>query len=152
MAIVALISSCSLLKDNGVKLVNVFAKLTGKKKGLQDKIYEIDEELDKVKKAVIKYAEKEKADVLRGSDYKLKITERQKVSSPSKGSSEWQELEKILRNTGKWDEISDLDMHAMEKYINEEHWEKKFISRIKKFLTIDVRKYVTLSKTQDKEK
>jgi putative RecB family exonuclease len=140
------------LKDDGVKLVNTFAKLAGKKKNLQEKIYEIDEELDKVKEAAIKYAEKEKADVLRGSDYKLKITERQKVSSPAKGSPERQELEKILRDAGKWDEVSDLDTHAMEKSIDEDRWDKKLVNKIKKFLTVDVRKYVSLSKVQDKEK
>jgi hypothetical protein len=37
------------LKDDGVKLVNTFAKLTSDKKELQSKIYAIDEELDKVK-------------------------------------------------------------------------------------------------------
>lgn len=140
------------LKDSGVKLVNAYTELAGKKKSLEDKIDEIDMELDKIKEAAIKYSEKEGADVIRGSDHKLKITEKQKISSPPKGSDERKELENILRESGKWDEISDLDAHAMEKAVSEERWDKKIVDKIKKFLTIEVKISVTLSKLQDKEK
>jgi putative RecB family exonuclease len=140
------------LKDSGVKLVNAYTELAEKKNGLKDKIDEIDVELDKIKEAAIKYSEKEGADVIRGSDYKLKITEKQKISSPAKGSDERKELENILRDSGKWDEISDLDIHAMEKAISEERWDKKLIGKVKKFLTVEVKKYVSLSKSQEKEK
>lgn len=107
------------LKDEGVKLVNAYAKLSAQKREYSDKIDVIDEELDKIKEAVMKYAEKEKAGVIRGSDHKLKITEKQKVSSPPKGSPERQELENILREVNKWDEVSDLDAYAIEKAVNE---------------------------------
>jgi len=108
------------LKDSGVKLVNTFAKLIAQKREHQEKISKIDEEIDKVKEAVIKYAEKESVDVIRGSDHKLRITEKQKISSPLKGSPERQELENVLREVNKWDEVSDLDTYAIEKAINEE--------------------------------
>lgn len=140
------------LNDSGVKLVNAYTELAEKKRSLEDKIDEIDVELDKIKEAAIKYSEKESADVIRGSDHKLKITEKQKISSPPKGSDERKELEKILRDSGKWDEISDLDARAMEKAISEERWDKKIVDKIKKFLTIEVKISVTLSKLQDKEK
>lgn len=140
------------LEDDGVKIVNTFTELTSKRKELQDKIDDIDEELDKVKEAAIKYAEKEKADVLRGGNHKLKIMEKQKVSSPPKGSPERQELEDILRKVNKWDEVSELDTHAIEKIINGERWDKKIVNKIKKFLTVEVKKYVSLSRMQEREK
>jgi len=40
----------------------------------------------------------------------------------------------------------------MEKSIDEDRWDKKLVNKTKKFLTVDVRKYVSLSKVQDKEK
>jgi len=140
------------LKDEGVQLVNVYAELLAKKKEYNDKIDAIDGELEKVKEAVIKYARKEDVDVIRGSDHKLKITEKQKVSSPPKGSLERQELENILREVSKWDEVSDLDVYAMEKAINEERWGEKIINKIKEFLRIENKKSISLSKLQDKEK
>jgi len=139
------------LKDDGVKLTNTFAKLVTKKKDHQKQIEEIELEIDKVKEAVIKYAKKEGVDVIRGSDSKLKISEKQKVSSPSKGSPERKELEGILREVNKWDEVSDLDIYAFEKVINESKWDKKILGRINKFLTIETKRSVSLSKLQDKE-
>lgn len=140
------------LKDDGVKLANAFAKLVAEKKEHQGQIDEIDGEMDKIKEAVIQYAQKEGIEVIRGSDSKLKISEKQKVTSPSKGSPERKELEGILREVNKWDEVSDLDIYALEKIVNESRWDKKIMDRIKKFLTIEVKRNVSLSKLQDKDK
>lgn len=65
---------------------------------------------------------------------------------------ERQELEDILREFNKWDEVSDLDIYAIEKAINDERWDKKIINCIKKFLKIDIKKYVSVSRLQEKEK
>jgi len=139
------------LKDDGVKLANTFVKLTAKKKEHQEQIEAIEQEIDKVKEAVIKYAQKEGVDVIRGSDSKLKISEKQKVSSPPKGSPERKELEGILREVNKWDEVSDLDIYAMEKAVNESRWDKKIVDSIKKFLIIETKRSVSLSKLQERE-
>lgn len=140
------------LKDDGVKLTNTFAKLISKKKECQGEIDKIDEEIDKLKEAVIKYAKKEGIEVIKGSDNKLKISEKQKISSPPKGSAERKELEQVLRDINKWDEVSDLDPYAIEKAINEAKWDKKIVKKIKKFLSIETKTSVSLSKLQDKEK
>lgn len=140
------------LKDDGVKLVNTYAEVSGKKKELKENIDAFDEKLEKIKEAVIKYAEKEGIEVIRGSGHKLKISQKQKITSPPKGSAERQGLEDILREINKWEEVCDLDIHAMEKTINEEKWDKGIIDRIKKFIKIEVKKSVSLSKLQDKEK
>ena len=140
------------LKDDGVKLTNTFARLVTDKKKHQQEIEAIDTELDKLKEAVIKYAKKEGVEVIKGSDNKLKIIEKQKISSPSKGSPERKELENVLRDINKWDEVSDLDSYAIERAINEARWDKKVVDKIKKFLTIETKTSVSLSKLQDKEK
>jgi len=139
------------LKDSGVKLVNTFTKLAVEKKKHQEDVNKIEEKMDKLKEAVIKYAEKEDIDVVRGSDHKLKISEKQKISSPPKGSPERHELEDILRKVNKWDEVSALDTNAIGKIITDEQWDRKTIDKIKKFLTIEVKKQVSLSKLKQKE-
>ncbi len=139
------------LNDDGVKLVNTFAKFTAKKREHKEEIDKIDEEIDKVKEAAIKYAEKEGVDVIRGSDNKLKVSEKQKISCPPKGSEERKKLEMVLKESDKWDEVSDIDARAVEKAINEERWDKRIINKIKEFLKIETKKSVSLSKLQNKE-
>lgn len=140
------------LKDSGVKLVNTFTELAVEKKDLQDKIDVIDGEIDKIREAVIEYSKKEGVDVIRGSDHKLKVSEKTKVSAPSKNTPERKELEEVIRESHKWDEVSTLDASALEKVVIEETWDKKIINKIKKFLSIENRKSVSLSKLQEKEK
>ena len=140
------------LDDDGVKLVDTYSDLAIEKKKLQGEIYKIEEEMDKVKEAVIKYSEKEEADVIRGRNSKLKVTERTKVSSPSKGSSERKAFEDELKALDKWDEISTVDTNTIEKVVNEERWDKKIIDKIRKFLNIEKRKSVYLSKIREEEK
>lgn len=140
------------LDDDGVKLVDIYSDLAIEKKKLQGEIYKIDEEMNKVKEAVIKYSEREEAEVIRGRDSKLRITERTKVSSPSKGSPERKAFEDELKALEKWDEISTVDTNAIEKVVNEERWDKKVIDKIRKFLSIEKRKSVYLSKLRKEEK
>ena len=140
------------LKDSGVKLVNTFAKLVAEKRKYQEEIDKVEEEIEEIKEAVIKYGEKENEDVIKGSDHVLKITEKHKITSPKKGSEERLELDGILRESGKWDEVSELDVHAIDKIIIEESWDKKLLQRVKKFFTIENKKNVSLSKSQEKEK
>ena len=74
------------LNDEGVKLVNTYADFSVKKKELKNKIDELDKELEKLKEAVIHYAEKESIEVIRGSNNKLRISDKEKITFPAKGS------------------------------------------------------------------
>jgi putative RecB family exonuclease len=139
------------LNDDGVKLVNTFAGFVSQKKNHQEEIKKLDEEIDKVKEAVIVYGEREKIDVINGSDNKLKINKKQKISSPTKGSPERKELENILRQAGKWDEVCDLDIYAIEKIVNEGRWDKDITDKVKPFLEFETRTSVSLSKLRDRD-
>jgi putative RecB family exonuclease len=140
------------LNDDGVKLVNSYAEISKRKKELKNDIDALDDTLEKIKEAVIKYAEKENIEVIRGSDNKLRISTKQKVVCPAKGSQEREELETVLRAINKWNEVCELDIYVLEKIINEDTWDAEIIDKIRKFIKIEVKNNVTLSKLQDKEK
>jgi len=140
------------LNDDGVKLVNSYAEISEKKKELRNDIDTLDDTLEKIKEAVIKYAEKENIEIIRGSDNKLKISTKQKVVCPAKGSQEREELETVLRAINKWNEVCELDIYVLEKIVNEDTWDAEIIDKIRKFIKIEVKNNVTLSKLQDKEK
>ena len=134
------------LNDEGVKLVNTFANFELEKKGYEAKIKEIDGELEKLKEAVIKYAAREGVAVIIGSDHKLKISEKQKVSLPSKNSPERKALEEVLRQLHKLEEVSTLDIYALEKIIKEEKWDRTSLEKISDFYKIEAVKTVSLGK------
>lgn len=139
------------LKDSGVKLVNAYAELAAKRKKHRDEIVGIEDEMEKIEEAILKYAEREKIEVMRGGDHTLKINEKTRVSSPQKGTPDREELEGILKEAGKWDEISTLDSNALSEAVTEKRWDKKILSRIMKYLTIDRRTQIYLSKLREEE-
>jgi len=136
------------LKDSGVKLVNKFAKLDDKKKGYQTKIEEIDEELEEIKEAVIKYAGNIGVEVVMGSDHQLKITSSEKINVPGKGTKERESLVELLGQLNRLEEVSGLDAAELKKVIKEEKWDAIILEEIKKLVEIETVKSVRLSKSK----
>lgn len=140
------------LKDDGVKLVNKYSKLNEQKKENEGKMNEIEEEMEKVKEAIVAYSDKEKVSVIAGSGHKIKISRLQKFLSPAKNTPEREQLYELLRKENKWDEASTLDTHALEIIVKEKKWSEKLTGKIMKFLNISDDIRLTLSKLKDKEK
>lgn len=134
------------LKDDGVQLVNTYVNLDTKKREYNEKIKSVEEELEELKKVILKYAEQEGLEVIRGSDHQLKISERRRVSLPVKNSETWKQLESVLREINKIEEVSTLDIYALGKKIRDKDWGEDVLEKIKEFYQVETKKYVDLSK------
>lgn len=104
------------LKDDGVKLVNEYIKLTNDKKEFTEPI---DKKLDKIKEALIKFAKDNGVSVVFGSNNKIKISIYDEYKTPPVGTEEREKLEKILKELKKWEEISTINYFALNKLIKE---------------------------------
>ena len=131
------------LNDDGVKLVNRYAELQNKKKQVKLDLYA---EIEKLEEAIIHYAEKESIDVVFGSNNKVRIKTSQRYSCPSKHSREREQLEQILRERGKWDEVAQLDTSAINKIIQEKKWDIQLTEILKKYVKFEESKRLFLSK------
>ena len=131
------------LNDDGVKLVNRYAELQNKKKQIKLDLYV---EIEKLEEAIIHYAEKESIDVVFGSNNKIKIKATQRYSCPSKHSREREQLEQILRENGKWEEVAQLDTTAINKIIQERMWDNEILDILKDYVKFEESKRLYLSK------
>ncbi len=131
------------LSDSGVKLVNRYAELKKKKKKFVD---EVDGEIEEIEKALFSFAEKEKVDVVFGSENKVRIKETETVRFPSKSSKEREKLEKLLKENGIWEEVDQLDTAALNKLLSENKIDGKLVEEINKFIKLEKSKRVYLSK------
>lgn len=134
------------LKNDGVKLVNAFAKLTAEKRTAQADVERIEEELEKIKEAAVAYARREGAEVIRGSDHTLRVTEKTAVSAPAKGTPEREELENQLKRMGRWEALSTLDTHALAALVTGRALDAKSLSALTRYLTVEKRAGVHLSR------
>jgi hypothetical protein len=134
------------LKDSGVVLVNRYAEVKSAQKRAN---LQWDAELEKLEEALCSFTEKEHIEVVFGSANKVRITDAEKYSFPSKNSKEREQLEKVLQKHGKLEEVSQLDTAILGKIIQEKQWEPEVLKTIKQFIEVERKKRFYLSKIKD---
>jgi len=126
------------LEDDGVKLVNNYAELQKKIKGLS-------EELEQVRQTLIDFAKKEEVDVIFGSDIKVSISSHESFKFPPKG--ERADLNEIIKKLGLWDELAMVDTHELAKKIKNKELHEDFIKLLDKFIKKEKTDIIRMSKS-----
>ena len=130
--------------EPGVVIVDAFTEKWRKKRALEAEAKGIEAELDEIREAAIAFAEKEGVQVIAGSETKLRVSGKERLVSPAKGSAEREALEGELRALGIWDDVATLDAYALEKAVGEGKWGPEAVDRIKAYLGAEKRYTVTL--------
>lgn len=134
------------LKEEGVVLANTYAATYAKKKNL---VEELDKELEQLQEAIVAYTKSKSVSVIFGSNHKVSVKEYDSVHAPAKGTKEREQLEKLLHDIKKWDDVTGLDVPALKKAVEEEKWPGEIIQKMKKFLEIEKSVRVSLGKKKD---
>ncbi len=130
--------------EPGVVIVDAYADKWRMKRELEAESKEVGAELEALKEAAIDFAEKEGVQVIAGTGARLRVTGKERVVSPAKGSEERDALERELRAAGVWDEVAALDTFALEKAVAEGKWAGDVLERVKAFVSTEKRYTVTL--------
>lgn len=134
------------LKDTGVSLVNRYAEVKSAQKLAN---LQWESELEKLEDALSSFAEKEHVEVVFGSKNKVRVTDSEKFSFPSKNSKEREQLERVLQKYGRLLEVSQLDTSALGKILQEKQWEPEVLEALQTFITIERKKRFYLSKIKE---
>jgi putative RecB family exonuclease len=134
------------LKDSGVILVNRYAEVKTAQKLAN---LQWDAELEKLEEALSSFAEKEHVEVVFGSKNKVRVTDSEKYSFPSKNSKEREQLEKVLQKYGRLKDVSQLDTSALGKILQEKQWEPEVLDALHKYIEIERKKRFYLSKIKE---
>jgi hypothetical protein len=70
-------------------------------------------------------------EIIRGNDKKLRVKIEEKMHFPSKEDDEREELDALIKEAGKWEEVSDLNVHSLSKAMA--GWSPGLIGKIKEF-------------------
>jgi putative RecB family exonuclease len=132
------------LNEPGVVLVNKYAEL-------KEKASEIDEELGKVKEAIIDYAKREQVQIIKGSDRKARVKFDKELKFPGKNKAERIQLDESIIKAGKWMEVSQLDIAVLSKIVKQGLWDRGLIDEVMKYGRIEETSAVYLSKLKDEE-
>jgi putative RecB family exonuclease len=134
------------LQDPGVVLINQYAEIKSAQKRAN---LQWDAELEKLEEAIVSFAEKQHCDVVFGSKNKVRITDSEKYAFPGKNTKERVQLETVLQKYGRLEEVSQLDTTALGKILQEKQWESEVQDAIQKYVEIEHKKRLYLSKIKD---
>jgi putative RecB family exonuclease len=119
------------LNEPGVKLVNEYSVLTLQRQKL---LAEMDPKLERIKEALISYAEKNKVRVVAGSDNRATIWSAEVIKVPNRGEDGRLEIEGLLKRLGLWADVSSLDTFALSRIIQDKKWPPEFVEKLMPFL------------------
>jgi putative RecB family exonuclease len=136
------------LNEEGVVLVNQYVELKEKKRLLNE---EIDVELAKIEEALYAYAQREELEAIFGSDYVAKIKIEVKEKYPLKGDPHRRVLDEIVKNAGKWMEVSDLNPWMLARVIGRGGWPPSLVKKVREFSTTEENRSITVSKLRERE-
>ena len=136
------------LSEEGVALVNRYVELKEKKRVWNE---EIDAELAKVEEALYAYAQREELEAIFGSDHVAKIKIEMKEKYPLKGDPHRRVLDEIIKNAGKWMEVSDLNPWMLARVIGRGGWPPSLVKKVREFSTTEENRSITVSQLKERE-
>jgi len=116
-------------QDDGVKLVDSYAQLKEKKR-------EVERNLDEIEERIINIAREKNLTKLVGSDQQLKISFTKDYHFPPVTDPQWQVLERIIREAGKWEEITTISHPKLKSIMKKRTWPEKLWNKVKEFAGI----------------
>ena len=134
--------------EPGVKIADAYAEKWRKREGLETEVKEVEVELDGIRDAAIAFAEREGVTAIAGTDARLRVSRKDRLKAPEKGSGAREALEAALRTAGVWEEVSTLDAAALEKAVSDGRWAAEVTERIKAFVSLEKRYTVILKEDE----
>jgi putative RecB family exonuclease len=112
------------LRQDGSELVNRFADLS-RRKG------EVEEEMAKVREALVEHARANRIQTIRGDKHKVFVRVYRGYSFPGRDEPERRELEKIVKEAGLWDRVAVLSPVSLAKLVESGKIDGKVAEAIK---------------------
>ncbi|MFQ5897858.1 MAG: RecB family exonuclease [Candidatus Methylomirabilia bacterium] len=113
-------------RDAGVQLVDRYADLKRQE-------HELAAEIDTVKHQLVAFADHEQIDAVRGTHHQVTIRRETVVRYPGKDDPERPALEELVKQHGKWGEVSDLSLRALAKAVRTGEWPERLVSALHRF-------------------
>ncbi len=137
------LSKNEFLNDPGVKLVDRFQDLSEQRQKI---VSELDEQLEKVKAALIELCRREGMSVIYGSKMKVSVFRAEDIKVPAWNDENRKLLNAILREYGIWDEVSTLDKYELKRRLKEGGIPADLIESIRDLVTLEPTYRLSLKK------
>lgn len=124
--------------DDGVKLADQYAQA-------KRRLDEADEKVEALKLQIIDFVDQMGFTKLQGHGVQVSVSKSPNWKMPSMEDPQRKRLESIVRDSGLWDQVSDLSKSKLTKTIGTKSFDPVFRDQIQKFLVRDITTTVRLS-------
>ncbi|MDY6931435.1 MAG: PD-(D/E)XK nuclease family protein [Halobacteriota archaeon] len=120
------LSASEFCENDGVKFVNRYVEL-------DSLIKELKKEKDHLKEDIISYSKQKSVETIMGNSAKIRIKTTLKEKYPSKSSDEerYNSLVNLVKEAGRWEDVSKLDSYALVRIMGEGIWGEGLTRKIK---------------------
>lgn len=119
--------------------------LAGRLVALQAEEADIKREMEKVKSMLVSYAEQKGIEVVFTKTHKVRIKVYENIRFPGRHDPGRAILEKTIKEGGKWEEVSMLDLFALSKTLQSASWKPEWVAGLKKMGTTEKSPWVKVS-------
>jgi putative RecB family exonuclease len=120
------------LDDQGLKLVDEYVRI---KEESDQRRVEAEQRLEELKEELIAFCQRKGISVVFGSENKVAVNEYESLKLPAKNTREREELVSLLKNIGKLDKVTDLDIFALARVLKNREWDEKDLVLLQEFAT-----------------
>lgn len=132
--------------EDGVSLVDKYIALAAKKREFKKQMDRIDAQLEKLKAAIIQYAQENRIDNVAGSSHLAKVSQEQKVVIPPKGEPKREKLEQLIKALGLWEQAAELTPYSLKAVLLSSSLDAKKTEQLKQFVKLETKAKVTFAK------
>jgi len=118
------------LAEDGVTLVNKYT-------AVWHKLKELAMEEDKIKEAIAAYAKREGIESIIGSNHIVKVKFEESLRFPKAKTDNRAELEKLIKEIGLWDKMSQLNTKALANAVKFGKLDEELAEKIKQFASVE---------------
>ncbi len=133
------ISENEYKKEPGLNLVNEYSKLKAESDAISVK-------LEKIKEALVAFAQKEGINNVYGSDYVAFVKQYPRLTFPKKNDPQRKSFEETIKKIGLWDKLATVDVYELAKMINNDELHTDLKNLLQLFIQPGKTNYIRLRK------
>jgi PD-(D/E)XK nuclease superfamily protein len=128
--------------DEGVRMANEYAQAKLDFDQLADR-------LELLKQSILEFSRQKDMNVLQGKGITVTVSSRERKKFPGKDDPLRPALEALLRQSGHWENVSELDVHNLLKRVEEEKWEPELLKQLRTFLSLEPSASIRVTRSED---
>ncbi|MEM3402565.1 MAG: PD-(D/E)XK nuclease family protein, partial [Candidatus Hadarchaeales archaeon] len=132
------------MKEPGVRLVDQYAEV-------KRKAAELAELEKKLREAIVAYAKREGVTSIRGSNCRLYVRIEKSEKFPGAREEGREELEEVIKEAGRWEEVSMLDVRALAGVVRRAEWPAELLEKLRPFQRLEESVQLRLGKLKEEE-